>query len=134
MSLYDGTQFPFADGSYDYVTFVDVLHHTADPLALLVEAKRVARKGIIIKDHLCDSRLARRMLVFMDWVGNRQHGVALPNNFWSTAQWSEAWLRLGTKPDAWVTRFGLYPGLLNPLFEGHRNFIARLPVPTTAKE
>jgi SAM-dependent methyltransferase len=132
MRLYEGTEFPFANQSHDYVTFIDVLHHTADPIVLMQEAKRVARKGIVIKDHLCDSWSARRMLIFMDWVGNRQHGVALPNNFWSTRQWNEAWSKLGTKPDVWITSFGLYPGVLNPLFEGRRNFIARLPVAAAA--
>ena len=127
MSLYDGWDFPFADRSYDYVLFVDVLHHTSDPLMLLAEAKRVARKGIVIKDHLCDTTWARRILAFMDWVGNRQYGVALPSNFWSSQQWTEAWRKLGTEPDAWITGVGLYPRPFRPLFEHGLHFLARLP-------
>ncbi|MEO7683805.1 MAG: methyltransferase domain-containing protein [Gemmatimonadaceae bacterium] len=128
MTVYDGTRIPFAVDSYDYAIFVDVLHHTPDPLVLLKEAKRVARKGIVIKDHISDTRWAERRLIFMDWVGNRQHGVVLPYNYWSTHQWHEAWMELGAKPDVWNTQVGLYPKPFKWLFENGLHFMARIPV------
>lgn len=133
MSLYDGREFPFADKSYDYVTFVDVLHHTTDPMMLLSEARRVAREGVVIKDHLCDTRWGKRILGFMDWVGNSQYGVALPSNFWSSRQWGEAWEKLGVQPDAWITHIGLYPRPFRPLFEDGLHFLARIPTATPAR-
>jgi ubiquinone/menaquinone biosynthesis C-methylase UbiE len=128
MSVYDGKRIPFPDRSYDYAMFIDVLHHTPDPLVLLEEAKRVARKGIIIKDHLSDSAWAERRLVFMDWVGNRQHGVVLPYNYWSSRQWADAWRTMGVQPDVWNTQIGLYPKPFKSLFENGLHFLARIPV------
>src|SRR5689334_3260350 len=34
VDLFDGKKFPFDDGSFDTCLFVDVLHHTTDPLIL----------------------------------------------------------------------------------------------------
>src|SRR5262249_34234585 len=84
---FDGLHVPYAEGSFDFVLFVDVLHHTADPMVLLKEAHRVARRGILLKDHIANTPLARRTLRFMDWVGNARYGVALPYNYWALHQW-----------------------------------------------
>jgi ubiquinone/menaquinone biosynthesis C-methylase UbiE len=51
VEAFDGKIIPYPDGSFDAVMFVDVLHHTEDPIILLREATRVGRR-IIIKDHL----------------------------------------------------------------------------------
>ena len=128
METYDGKRFPFDDKSVDAVIFMDVLHHTDDPLGLLQEASRVARQSIIVKDHLCENRMSERILAFMDWIGNRSHGVALPYNYWSSKQWKEAWKQLGSEPDKYVVNIGLYPWLAQPVFENGLHFIARIPV------
>ena len=90
---FDGQRIPFADGAFDAVSFVDVLHHTDDPIVLLREAVRVAKTAVVIKDHLADGVLARPTLRFMDWVGNAGHGVVLPYNYWTQPQWSRAFAR-----------------------------------------
>ena len=82
VALFDGQSLPYEDGAFDCVVFVDVLHHTDDPAALLREAARVSRGAILVKDHLCESSSARARLRFMDWLGNARHGVALPYNYW----------------------------------------------------
>ena len=72
---------PCADAGADVVLFVDVLHHTSDPLPLLAEARRVARQAIVIKDHLCDGWLADPTLRLMDWFGtpfNEKRSVTEP--------------------------------------------------------
>ena len=47
---FDGEHLPFADGSFDAVILVDVLHHASDPLALMREALRVSRGLLVVKD------------------------------------------------------------------------------------
>ena len=79
--VYDGQTIPFADNSFDWVTICDVLHHTDDPAAVLAECARVARRGVVIKDHLREGLFAGPTLRFMDWVGNRGHDVRLPYNY-----------------------------------------------------
>lgn len=41
---FNGRSIPHGDGSFDVVMFIDVLHHTAEPMILLAEAVRVARQ------------------------------------------------------------------------------------------
>ncbi len=77
--------------------FIDVLHHTEDPLKLLREALRVARKGIIIKDHMVKGFLAWPTLRAVDWVGNAPYGVVLPYNYLSEDEWQSAFKTLGLK-------------------------------------
>ena len=93
--VYDGVTIPHADNSFDWVTIVDVLHHTDDPAAVLAECVRVARKGVVIKDHLREGIAAQETLRFMDWVGNRGHDVRLPYNYLSKAEWHAAFDKIG---------------------------------------
>jgi SAM-dependent methyltransferase len=123
---FDGHRLPFGNGSFDAVMFVDVLHHTDDPYVLLREAKRVARKAILIKDHTMEGVLAYRTLGFMDWVGNAHHGVALPNNYWSEKQWRTAFTTLELDIEQWRPNLGLYPWPASAVFERHLHFCARL--------
>jgi len=126
VSAFDGARIPEADESVDVVMFVDVLHHTADPMVLLREATRVAAQGIVIKDHLCEGAFAAPILRFMDRVGNRRHGVAVPYNYWRQQQWDCALTQLGVTPEVWKTRLGLYPFPANLAFERSLHFLTLL--------
>lgn len=123
---FDGRNFPFPDDSFDDVLFVDVLHHTADPTILLKEAKRVARRSVILKDHTRDGLLADSTLRFMDWVGNAPHGVALPYNYWPERQWRHSFDELNLNVEFWSGRLELYPWPASLLFDRSLHFIARL--------
>ena len=125
---FDGHRLPFDDKNFDAVIFVDVLHHTDDPMVLLREAKRVARRVIILKDHTAESALANLILRFMDWVGNAHHDVALPYNYWSERQWRAAFDKLGLDVEQWRTTLGLYPWPASVVFERGLHFVARLTV------
>ncbi len=130
---FDGRRIPQARRSVDAVMMIDVLHHTEDPMVLLREAGRVARRAIILKDHRLDRPLAGPTLRFMDWVGNRPHGVALPYNYWPQRRWREAWATLGLDLDHYQTRIGLYPLPARWIFESGLHFVARLrPSPDPA--
>lgn len=125
VTRYDGRTIPFADGSFDVAIVVDVLHHTDDPGAVLAEIARVAER-VVIKDHLRDGAFAGATLRFMDWVGNAAHGVRLPYNYLSGAEWKEIWQRLGLGPSAYETRLGLYPKPFSLAFDRGLHFITVL--------
>ena len=78
---------------------VDTLHHADDPEALLRECARVA-PHVVLKDHLRDPWLARPTLRFMDWVGNRRHGVSVPDDYWPRRRWEDAFARVGLEVES----------------------------------
>jgi len=124
VTRFDGGALPFEDKSFDYVTVVDVLHHTEAPAAVLAEACRVARKGIIIKDHLLDGWLAGPTLRLMDWVGNRGHDVVLPYNYLTRDAWAAAFSEAGCSVTTWDENLHLYPRPASMLFDRHLHFVA----------
>jgi SAM-dependent methyltransferase len=123
---FDGKHLPYPDGSFDAVSFVDVLHHADDARALLREAARVSRGCVLIKDHLLEGLLAAPTLRLMDWVGNARHGVVLPYHYWSREQWDACFSGLSLAVGEWRSTLGLYPPPLNWVFERSLHFIARL--------
>ena len=87
VTQFDGSHIPFPDASFDVVMFVDVLHHTKDPAALLAEARRVTRKYVLLKDHFRTGPFGNVTLRAMDWFGNAHHKVVLPYNYFSEPEW-----------------------------------------------
>ena len=130
VTAFDGRVLPLPDRSRDVVTLFDVLHHAADPAQLLAEATRVARQCIVLKDHMCSGPIAHLILRFMDEVGNRRHGVALPYRYWNQHQWSEAIDGLRLRREVWdVGGLGLYPPPFSLVFGDRLHVLARLGVP-----
>lgn len=126
VEAFDGTTIPAEDRSVDGVLFVDVLHHTHNPMVLLREAARVSRHSVIIKDHTKEGLLAGPTLRFMDKVGNARHGVALPYNYWTRSQWLDAVDALDLEVTACVRQLDLYPAWANWMFGRSLHFVARL--------
>jgi SAM-dependent methyltransferase len=122
---FDGEHLPHSDGSFDYAILVDVLHHTDNPGALLAEVGRVARR-IIIKDHYRDGLLAGTRLRLMDWVGNAAHGVRLPYNYLSRAEWNKLWASGGFRVVDIDESFQLYAQPLDLVFGRGLHFIATI--------
>ncbi|MEM1272970.1 MAG: class I SAM-dependent methyltransferase [Pseudomonadota bacterium] len=126
VTLFDGTTIPHPDKSFDVVSFVDVLHHTDDPQQLIAEAARVARKAVLIKDHLSENVLDHGTLRLMDWVGNAPHGVVLPYNYAARATW-DAWFdAAGLSIDCLTRNVPLYPAPFSWVFGRGLHFVARL--------
>lgn len=125
---FDGQVIPYQDASFDVVLFVDVLHHTTDPVILLGEAARVARRAVVIKDHLRHGLLANATLRYMDRVGNIRYGVALTYNYWTKSQWFGAFEAVRLKPDVWMKDLPLYPRPLSWIFGRSLHFLARLEI------
>ena len=125
---FDGQMIPYEDRSFDGVMFIDVLHHTTDPMILLREALRVARHALVIKDHTRDGLLAGPTLRLMDRVGNARHGVPLPHNYWPKRDWLEAFDSLGLRIGVWTTNLRLYPWPASLAFDRSLHFVARLEI------
>src|SRR5229473_5583795 len=106
---FDGSSLPFPDASFEVCLFVDVLHHTQDPAVLLREAARVSRSFVLLKDHLDENFLDDATLRFMDWVGNRPHGVVLTYNYQSRKEWAEHFSKCSLEEVNWTTQVPLYP-------------------------
>jgi SAM-dependent methyltransferase len=123
---FDGAVLPFADGSFDVCLFVDVLHHTDDVTVLLREARRVTRQFVLIKDHLSENRFDFKTLQFMDWVGNRPHGVRLPYNYQSRKEWEASFAKCGLSIAQWTSEVPLYPFPFSLLVGRGLHFVALL--------
>jgi len=125
-SPFDGNTLPFSADSFDVCMLVDVLHHTADVRVLLREAARVARKNVLLKDHLSENVLDRLTLRLMDWVGNRPHGVVLPYNYQGRAQWNSHFAACRLETAAFTTQLPLYPPPFSALVGRNLHFVALL--------
>lgn len=126
VTKFDGKNLPDTGPGYDVVMFVDVLHHAEDPFSLIKEAARVARRAILIKDHIANGPIAYQTLKFMDKIGNQRYGVALPYNYWREEQWRHAFSALGLTTSLWVSRLGIYPWPASLLFDRKLHFVAVL--------
>jgi SAM-dependent methyltransferase len=133
VETFNGRSIPYGDGSFDVVMFIDVLHHTAEPMILLREAVRVARQVILIKDHLLQGVLGYSTLRLMDWVGNARHNVALPYNYWTPAEWHGAFDKMGLTVSSWEPNLKLYPFPADLIFGRSLHFVAALRVPQQRK-
>jgi SAM-dependent methyltransferase len=124
--MFDGQLIPYADSSFDAVLFVDVLHHTTEPTALLAEAVRVARQAIVIKDHTPTGFLAQPTLRFMDRTSNARYGVLLPGNYWPREKWLQTFENLRLRLSVWNNNLQLYPRPADWVFGRSLHFVARL--------
>jgi SAM-dependent methyltransferase len=123
VTKFDGQTIPFDSSSFDFCLFVDVLHHANDPYILLKEASRVAKHGIVIKDHKVQGFLASQTLKFMDDTHNRRYGVSLPYNYWTPSEWRAAFEKLNLKPTKYESKLNLYPAWADWLFGRDLHFI-----------
>jgi SAM-dependent methyltransferase len=69
--IYDGTKIPFDDNIFDIALILTVLHHTKSPEIILNEARRVAKKIIIIED-IYNSLLQKYFTFLIDSLANFQ--------------------------------------------------------------
>jgi len=68
--IYDGSEMPFADKSFDVSIFVTVLHHIRDQASVLQEARRVTRKRILIVEDLYHHPVGRIWTILRDRILN----------------------------------------------------------------
>ena len=58
-TLYDGVRLPLDDDAVDTVFLLEVLEHLEDPAALLREARRVARRNVLVTTPNCTQSFGR---------------------------------------------------------------------------
>jgi SAM-dependent methyltransferase len=56
---FDGTSIPFPERTFDHVVLSFVLHHSHDPMTLVQECRRVARRSIMIFEDLPETLFGR---------------------------------------------------------------------------
>ncbi len=123
---FDGLHLPCEDNSIDVAMFIDVLHHCDDPINLLLDAKRVTRMAILIKDHVSTGSFADFRLSIMDKVGNARHGVSLQCRYFSEVEWLDIFNRMDSNITHLDSNFRLYLPPLEWIFGGKLHFIAML--------
>lgn len=123
---YDGHTLPFADKSFDYVILINVLHHVDDLARVLTEARRVARLGIIIKDHYANNRFDFFTLTMMERVGNLFWGISQPFHFLSEQGWEQLFSQTGLKQQQLLTRFQSYNWFMDIFMGRNLHFIAKV--------
>jgi ubiquinone/menaquinone biosynthesis C-methylase UbiE len=102
VTMYDGVRLPFPDMSFEIAILITVLHHTRDPEATLKEARRVAKKIIIIETSY--TNLPKKVLtVFLDSIFNLQLNFQW-QSYKTDREWRAVFKRLNLK----VARFEKY--------------------------
>lgn len=126
-TVYDGHKLPFSGSSFDLVTFIDVLHHTQDIESLLTQARRVAKKYILIKDHKYKKKWQYISLKIQDWVGNVGTECPLPYNFLKYLEWERIFNHLGLEIVCLKESIDfMYPFPLSELFSNELHFVCLL--------
>jgi len=88
---------PFPDQSFEAVTVVDVLHHCDDPLGVLRECVRVARRTVVVKDHFSFGPVSDKLLLLLDTVGNAKEGIPLPKKWFTFSDWVQTETAAGAR-------------------------------------
>lgn len=89
-SRFDGEHLPFHDNSVDVSILIFVLHHAENPLALLHEASRVARKAVLVVEDTPRTAFDRRWGEFHIRSFNQRHGIPWAGSSRTEAEWE--WL------------------------------------------
>lgn len=93
--LYDGVNLPFEKNSFDTALLITVLHHTPDPIRIIKETSRVAKKIIIMEDTY--NNIFQKWAVFvMDSIGNMEF-FGHPHTNKTDSQWKKEFKKMGLK-------------------------------------
>lgn len=93
--LYDGVNLPFKKNTFDTALLITVLHHTPDPIGIVKETSRVAKKIIIMEDTY--NNIFQKWAVFvMDSIGNVEF-FGHPHTNKTDDQWQKEFEKLGLK-------------------------------------
>jgi SAM-dependent methyltransferase len=91
--VYDGVTLPCADDAFGTALLITVLHHIPDPEHTLREARRTARRVIVVEDVFLTQAEKRATMLADSWVNWEWRGH--PHSNRSDAQWRATFARLG---------------------------------------
>lgn len=93
--IYDGENLPYEDTEFDVALILTVLHHAHNPEAVVLEAKRVARRVIVIEDIF--TRITSKYITFAaDCIVNLEF-FDHPHNNKTDEGWKDLFKRSGLK-------------------------------------
>jgi ubiquinone/menaquinone biosynthesis C-methylase UbiE len=84
---YVGNTLPMEANSFDVVILADVLHHEKNPLQLIMEARRVSKKIVIIKDHKKDYFFDQLRISILDFCANNPHDIECIYEYNTLQEW-----------------------------------------------
>jgi len=93
--IYDGKKLPYNNNYFDIVLVTTVLHHTKDPVSVLVEAMRVSKRLIVMED-LYESRVQKYLTFIMDSLVNFEI-FGHPHGNKTQKEWNDIFKNLGLK-------------------------------------
>jgi ubiquinone/menaquinone biosynthesis C-methylase UbiE len=114
--IYRGNHIPFRDKRFDASLLITVLHHMADPEAVIREAQRVTRKTVIVIEDLYHHALGRWWTVLRDRIYNFEF-FGHPCRFKKAEEWVALFERLGfslveeKQMYTWLARLRILNGL-----------------------
>jgi SAM-dependent methyltransferase len=91
LTLYNGSELPFSDQAFDVSILVFVLHHAADPAALLRETARVTRTAILIVEDAPINVLERNLWKAWDYTLNHAvvKDIDIAHHARNVSEWKE---------------------------------------------
>jgi 2-polyprenyl-3-methyl-5-hydroxy-6-metoxy-1,4-benzoquinol methylase len=107
--IYDGVTLPYPDDAFDVALLLTVLHHIPDPEHTIAEAKRVARRVIVVEDIYENERERKLTIIGDSWL-NREF-LGHPHSNRDDAGWRKAFAQMGlqvTYADQKLHRNGLF--------------------------
>lgn len=93
--VYDGARLPFGANSFEVALLVNVLHHVREPIPLLREITRVARR-IVIHEDIFHTPAQRWLTELMDSLTNLEF-VGHPHSNQDDEGWRRTFAQLGLK-------------------------------------
>ncbi len=91
--IYNGKTLPFKDNEFNVALLLDMLHHVTNPVSLLKEVKRVAKK-LIVMEGTYQNQKQKYLTIIMDSVTNLEF-FGHPHNNKDDSQWREIFENLG---------------------------------------
>ena len=129
--VYGGDKLPFADASFDCITFSNVMHHVPVPVraGLMRECARVVGGGpIYIKDHVAASGLDHARLFALDAMGNIPFGGMVKADYLTQQEWEQLASDCGYRIDTQLSgqyRQGLFEAAFPNRLEATMRLVRR---------